>query len=216
MASVSRQIGWSQESNLLYQILNQLTRLTSIIFGLKPKYKVFTALLTQSGVDSPNTKVQGDTLDLGVTYYIDVNSENADLTIFGAPNSSVGTYFICTQVGVLPTIGTISLVSNLGAPVAIVLDNTIGNIWFTWEESFRYNINSNELFTFNKTISNIEEPNSYYRPYNSAPSFLKVHTTNNSTNNINLINVLVDGSNNVSSEINSVLINFLLEIKVYS
>ena len=49
MASVSRQIGWSQESNLLYQILNQLTRLTSIIFGLKPKYKVYTALVSQDG-----------------------------------------------------------------------------------------------------------------------------------------------------------------------
>jgi hypothetical protein len=29
MASVSRQIGWSQESNLLWQILNQITKLTN-------------------------------------------------------------------------------------------------------------------------------------------------------------------------------------------
>jgi hypothetical protein len=53
MASVSRQIGWSQESNLLYQILKQLTRLTSVIFKLNPKYKVYTVTLTQSGENNP-------------------------------------------------------------------------------------------------------------------------------------------------------------------
>jgi hypothetical protein len=53
MASVSRQIGWSQESNLLYQILKQITRLTSIIFKLNPKYKVYTALLSQEGASAP-------------------------------------------------------------------------------------------------------------------------------------------------------------------
>jgi hypothetical protein len=53
MASVSRQIGWSQESNLLYQILKQLTRLTSVIFKLNPKYKVYTALLSQEGGAAP-------------------------------------------------------------------------------------------------------------------------------------------------------------------
>lgn len=47
MASLSRQIGWSQESNLLYQILNQITRLTAVIFSLKPTYKVYSALLEQ-------------------------------------------------------------------------------------------------------------------------------------------------------------------------
>lgn len=47
MASVSRQIGWSQEANLLYQILKQVTRLTAVIFSLKPKYKVYSALLVQ-------------------------------------------------------------------------------------------------------------------------------------------------------------------------
>ena len=45
--NVSRQIGWSQESNLLYQILNQITRLTAVIFSLKPTYKVYSALLEQ-------------------------------------------------------------------------------------------------------------------------------------------------------------------------
>lgn len=45
---ISRQIGWSNESNLLWQILNQITKLTSIIFGLKPKYKEYTAVYSQA------------------------------------------------------------------------------------------------------------------------------------------------------------------------
>jgi hypothetical protein len=147
MRKISRQIGWSNESNLLYQILNQIIKLTSVVFALKPKYKVFTALLTQSGGDDPNERVQGDSLELGVSYYISVNSENADLTIFGAPNNNPGTYFICTTAGVLPSIGTISLLSNLGAPVAIVQENTLGNIWFSFVDVGVYYVNSDGLFT---------------------------------------------------------------------
>lgn len=45
--NVSRQIGWSNESNFLYQILKQLTKLTAVIFSLKPTYKVYSALLSQ-------------------------------------------------------------------------------------------------------------------------------------------------------------------------
>lgn len=61
MGVPNRQIGWSQESNLLWYILSQLKRLTSIIFSLKeaatPKYKVYTALLTQSGTSDPTIVV---------------------------------------------------------------------------------------------------------------------------------------------------------------
>jgi hypothetical protein len=60
--NVSRQIGWSQESNLLYQILKQLNKLTSIMFDLKPKYKVYTALLTQTGTDAPVATVLENTI----------------------------------------------------------------------------------------------------------------------------------------------------------
>jgi len=35
MAIPSRQIGWGTESNLLWQILKQLNKLTSVLFGLK-------------------------------------------------------------------------------------------------------------------------------------------------------------------------------------
>lgn len=56
--NVSRQIGWSNESNLLYQILKQITRLTSVVFGLKPKYKVYTALVFQNGIESPPQAIE--------------------------------------------------------------------------------------------------------------------------------------------------------------
>ena len=119
-------------------------------------YKVYTALLAQSGNYNPGDSVQGDPLTLGVTYLINQNSENADLTVFGAPDSNVGTYFVCTSIsaGVLPSIGDISLTYNLGAPTVIVLENTIGNIWFTFEDDGIYYINSSDLFIDYKTFIN--------------------------------------------------------------
>ena len=65
---VSRQIGWSQESNLLYQILKQLNQLTSVIFGLKPKYKVYTALLTQEGENAPVAIILENTLGVDIVW----------------------------------------------------------------------------------------------------------------------------------------------------
>jgi len=57
MAIPSRQIGWGTESNLLWQILKQLNKLTSVLFGLKPNYKVFTALLNQTEEEAPEVIV---------------------------------------------------------------------------------------------------------------------------------------------------------------
>ena len=66
MAIPSRQIGWGTESNLLWQILKQLNKLTSVLFGLKeaatPNYKVYTALLTQEGDSAPQAIVLENTI----------------------------------------------------------------------------------------------------------------------------------------------------------
>jgi hypothetical protein len=157
MAIPSRQIGWGTESNLLWQILKQLSRLTSTLFSLKeaatPKYKVYTALLTQSGGDVPNTTYGDESLLLGVSYTITANPDNDDLTPYGAPNSNVGTSFVSTSDGVaLPYTTSLELSTNGGAPVATVLENTIGNIWFTYDGVGVYLANSNSLFTENKTF----------------------------------------------------------------
>ena len=67
MAIPSRQIGWGTESNLLWQILKQLNKLTSVLFALKQSnnpsnYKVYTALLSQSGELAPVAIVLENTL----------------------------------------------------------------------------------------------------------------------------------------------------------
>jgi hypothetical protein len=58
MAIPNKQIGWSNESNLIWEISRQLEQLIGVAYaaGTKP-YKVYTALLTQSGAGNPPTAV---------------------------------------------------------------------------------------------------------------------------------------------------------------
>ena len=155
--NVSRQIGWSNESNLLYQILKQLNKLAGVLSSLvnnsTPKYKVYTALLTQSGGDDVLTVNSGN-LTIGVTYFINDTQVGMDFTNVGAPNNDVGTYFVAT--GTTPNswgidVGAGVLNYNTAAPTVTVLENTIGNIWFTYNNVGVYTIKSNSLFTTNKT-----------------------------------------------------------------
>jgi len=108
--------------------------------AFSPTYKVYTALSQQSGL-----------LTVGVTYYIDDNASNPDFTNVGAPNNNVGTYFVAT--GTTPNSwGEATLNYNTGAPVVTVLENTIGNVWFTYNGVGNYRGVSDSLFTLNKTI----------------------------------------------------------------
>jgi hypothetical protein len=157
MSIPNKQIGWSNESNLLWYILKQLNKLTSIIFNLKPKYKVYTALLTQSGGDVPFAVTgDGEQIVLGTTYEITANPDNNDLTIYGAPNNNVGTFFVANQTTNLPYTVSLELLSNTGAPVVTVLENTIGNIWFGYGavgNYFVYSPSIEALFPIGKTVS---------------------------------------------------------------
>lgn len=117
-------------------------------------YKVFTALLTQSGGDVSSTTIGDEYLLKGVTYTI-VNLEPGDdLTPYGAPNNNVGTSFMCTQETTTWGSPSSTLSWNYGAPVATVLENTIGNIWFEYVNTGVYFIKSIGLFTDNKTWTN--------------------------------------------------------------
>ena len=117
-----------------------------------PTYKVFTALLTQSGGDSPDSINGQDNFNKGETYEIVANPNNEDLTPYGAPNNNVGTYFICNaNVPAYTFTYNLQLGYNSGAPVATVLENTIGNIWFRYNDYGYYNVFSNLLFIENKT-----------------------------------------------------------------
>jgi len=156
MAIPSRQIGWGTEENLLWQISKQLEQLTNVTYNAcvnnAPTYKVFTALLTQSGVDDPDTKSGGDTV-IGVTYTIAAGGSGVagDFTNIGAPNNNLGTTFIAT--GTTPNDwGDSILEYNIGAPRANVLENTLGNIVFQYSNVGNYIAYSpDDLFTASKT-----------------------------------------------------------------
>ena len=127
--SPSRNLGKTIGDNTLAtiadvnQLVDQINKSVS--------YKVYTALLTQSGGDDPQGQSAGNTI-IGVTYTIGNNGgAPGDWTNIGAPNNNVGTSFIAT--GTIPADwGDGFLDRNGGAPVVTVLENTIGNIYWTY------------------------------------------------------------------------------------
>jgi hypothetical protein len=207
--NVSRQIGWSNESNLLYQILKQLNKLTSVLFGLKeaatPKYKVYTALLTQSGADDPNEFSSG-AVTKGVTYMI-ASASDGDFANVGAPNNNENTFFVAINNDVPTSYGSCALDYDNGAPVATVLENTIGNIWFTYVAVGVYVINSNGLFIDNKTT--VLMPNGYQNsPYYNIGVQYELNTGCRITTSEFLDPTL--------SPVDGVLTKTTLEIRVYN
>jgi hypothetical protein len=130
-------------------IVNNVTGQTINGQQLQP-YKVYTALLTQSGGDEQLSLVNAP-LTIGVTYTIVNNGDNNyDFINVGAPNNLDGTRFVAT--GTTPTAwGSADLNYNTGAPVVTVLENTIGNVWFTYDSVGYYYANSNGLFLQDKS-----------------------------------------------------------------
>jgi hypothetical protein len=155
------------EKQILFAIKSLERRVVDLYSKLKngtssSKYKVYTALLTQSGGDSPLNTSTG-LLTIGVTYLINDAVIDMDFTNVGAPNNNVGTYFVAT--GTNPNWGTNPLGSailnyNEGAPVVTVLENTIGNIWFEYYGVGNYLVKSDNLFLDKKTTFSLS-PNGY-------------------------------------------------------
>jgi hypothetical protein len=173
-------------------------------------YKVYTALLTQSGGDSLESQGIG-LLTVGVTYYIYDIYPGTDFTNVGAPNNDIGTYFVATGTtpnswGDVPE-GNSVLQYNTGAPVVTVLENTIGNIWFTYIQDGYYRANSIDGFTLDKTfcqgITSTAEDG----------TGLTVITVR--SNNIDTVNIY---STNPINEVpfNGALLNTPIEIRVYN
>ena len=118
-------------------------------------YKVYTALLTQSGGPS-NEGLNSGELTIGVTYTINTYSEGDDFTNVGAPSNTNEVSFVATGTTPNTWNGGTTLVYNTGAPVVTVLENTIGNIWFEYHDEGHFRINSNNLFNgIVPTITNI-------------------------------------------------------------
>ena len=169
-------------------------------------YKVYTALVTQSGTDDPQAITSGN-LTIGVTYIIDNSGSGWDFTNVGAPNNDAGTYFVAT--GTTPNSWGIDgqLGFNSGAPVVTVLENTIGNVWFLYEGNGAYSVRSNSLFTSNKTVS----LNDQTRCLDSGNNFYNLKIARQSNNQID-ITVL---DNDLTGR-NDRLTSKLIEIRVYN
>lgn len=133
-----------------------------------PTYKVFSALLTQSGGDNTqyiNWDDNPNTLTIGVTYTITANDDNTNFVIAGAPNNNVGTSFIATSQTVgwdTHSQGNNQVSYNTGAPIVNVLENTIGNIYWTYVIDGVYTANLLGAFDPEKTFVTISNPNSAY------------------------------------------------------
>jgi hypothetical protein len=174
-------------------------------------YKVYTALLTQSGGDGGESYLyDGDSLIIGVTYEIFQNGDGfSDFTNVGAPNNDVGTTFVATGTTPNswgnPDISTGTLKYNTGAPVATVLENTIGNIWFTYEQQGKYSINSNVLTPVNKTVFFIGPLN------NQVDSGICVLDANSTDSKILFWTQLISGP-----YVDDLLFNTPIEIRVYN
>jgi hypothetical protein len=170
-------------------------------------YQVFTALLTQSGGENIQYYDEG-AITIGVTYLITANNPGefgeGDFTNVGAPNNLVGTSFIAT--GTTPNSwGTFSeLEYNTGAPVATVLENTIGNVWFTYLNNGTYIISSNDLFTENKTITFTTTSSSPVEPYWITTQYV-------GTQEIYLVQFNIDGE-----YYNNLPLPTPIEIRVYN
>lgn len=177
-------------------------------------YKVFTALLTQNGGDSPvsSNYTNLEPLTIGRSYYIFENNTlqngGTDFTNVGAANNEVGTWFIAT--GTTPIWGASSgdVTANEGAPVATVLENTIGNIWFTYNDIGIYFCNSDGLFTANKTVNTLHQTGNIS---DYGDGIYYAYMVNTSINYQTI--TILDSS---LSNLDTLLSDKLIEIRVYN
>jgi hypothetical protein len=187
-------------------IVNNLTGQTINGQQLQP-YKVYTALLTQNGT-STESSISAGTLTIGVTYFINQDSTGMDFTNVGAPNNNVGTAFVAT--GTTPNSwgsgADYTLAYDEGAPVVTVLENTIGNIWFTYGGAGVYEAESIALFTENKTFA------LFGGAYSDTNTQSGISCDNSSlTDSLLPFSVFFDGSLT-----NSHLLKTPIEIRVYN
>ena len=125
-------------------------------YEVKP-YRVYTALLTQSGGNDIQN-ISSGAITQGITYQIDGADGASDFSNVGGPpiGTGDGTSFVATNSSIPNNYSSANLIYNTGAPVVTVLENTIGNIWFIYDDVGSYNTQGN--FPSNKTtciISNI-------------------------------------------------------------
>lgn len=174
----------------------------------EPSYRVFTALLTQNGGNDEQSLSSG-AVTQGITYFIDGAGSNSDFSNVGGP--VIGTnsyYFIATNSDIPNDYDGANLLYDTGAPVATVLENTIGNVWFTYNDVGNYFCNSSNLFTLSKTINTLTQTSNISS--NSDTPYYAYCTPQNA-NELELI--IVDST---LIGLNDLLSDKLIEIRVYN
>jgi hypothetical protein len=148
---VSKTTNTTYSGSAALKAMNEWYTMDDVTNTVRP-YQVFTALLTQSGGNTDGTAFGTDYIYKGQTYTIVALNPGDSLIPYGAPNNEIGTSFICNQ-GTFDWGDSASELSfQEGAPVATVLENTIGNVWFIYNDVGNYSVNSNGLFTLNKSL----------------------------------------------------------------
>lgn len=146
-----------QFKNVRYSVLEKQSDLLVSGNGASA-YKVYTALLTQSGGDDSQSQSSGP-VQKGVTYFVD--GATIGLTDFSNVGGQFQTpetgsyYFVATIDGTPNEYGGATADYNTGAPVVTVLENTIGNTWFTYSDVGIYKLNNPTLTDNNKLYFSI-------------------------------------------------------------
>jgi len=129
-----------------------------------PSYKVYTAILVQLGGDDFDETFSG-ILYAGISYGVSAAGGTSTVTDYdfsniGGPKYPQEFAFVANKTAVPTSWGIQSdpgnpqyiINFNRGAPRVNILENTIGNIWFSYTTNGVYHMNSDGLFTADKTI----------------------------------------------------------------
>jgi hypothetical protein len=173
-------------------------------------YKIYTALLTQSGGDDPQEILSG-VVEVGVSYYFVEepfpDPQNYDFSNIGGPKYPEQFPFVATSSDTPNNWGGYSLFYNTGAPVVTVLENTIGNIWWAFPTAGSYvGYLPDTLLTEGKQII-LSIP---YSSNNGTSAYYMSIQNNDVDGEVSIITS--DGTSFVDIGFN----NFPIEIRVYN
>jgi hypothetical protein len=205
---VSKSTNTTYSGSAALKAMSEWYTMADVTNTVRP-YKVFTALLTQSGEGSFAFLTSGN-VTKGITYQFDTGASEGgwDFSNVGGPTYPDTYSFIATQTATPNDYANAQLNYNTGAPVATVLENTIGNIWFTYHGVGFYDCNSGGLFTLNKEYIVINQSGD-----ESAFDKRAIAYNFNDTNRIGIFTGYPTDGGTTSDDI---LQNYPIEIRVYN
>jgi hypothetical protein len=167
---------------------------------------VYTGLLTQSGIGSNPDSISSGAVLKGRTYTVDSYNTNTDFSnVGGGTFSNQITSFVATSNDTPADYDGSFLSFDYSAPEVTVLENSIGNIWWTYDSDGLYFVNSNALFLANKTFFTTGPAYSGDLPAQNTSDYLS-----NTNSSISIL-TFYDGFLNANR-----LLNTPFEIRVYN